>query len=163
MTEAAAAAAVAAIPDPGHTPAPTVAMPATPEAAMARLEAMKSDKDFLAAFAKGDIKATAEHAELFRVIYGQADQPTQEAARAREQRSQLVNHYRTFAAINDDVAKMVVEDLPVSADERQRAEQEWQRLKSDPEWVRKWLSGDREARTQKTLIDVIMARRVLAA
>jgi hypothetical protein len=60
------------------------------------------------------------------------------------------------------VAKMVVDDLPVSAAERRQVEQEWQRLNADPAWRRAWLSGDRQARTQKTLIDIVMARRVRA-
>jgi hypothetical protein len=157
MTEAAAAPAIVN-PPPGTTPTGTP--PATPEAAMVRLDTIKADPEWRAAFVKGDIKATTEHAELFRIIYSGADQPTQEAARAKEERTQLVNHYRSFAEINDDVAKMVIEDSSVSADERQRVEQEWQRLKSDPAWVRAWLSGDRQARTQKTLIDIVMARPV---
>jgi hypothetical protein len=159
MTEAAAA--VAAPPPASSAIAnPPPASSLTPEAAAARLDAIKADPAWREAFAKGDIKATGEHAELFRVIYSDADGPTKEAAQARVERESLVNYYRSVAHISDDVAKMVVEDSPVSADERQRAELEWQRLKGDPEWVRKWLAGDRQARTQKTLIDIIMARPI---
>jgi hypothetical protein len=159
ITEAAAAPAIldlAAGPPPSVTP---VAL--TPETAAARLEAIKADPAWVSAFSKGDVKAAAEHAELWRVIYSTADQQTQAAAVAREQRVRLVERLRSVADINDAVAKQVINDEAVSAQERQWAEERWQQLKSDTAWVKAWLSGDRNARTQKTLIDIVLARPVI--
>jgi hypothetical protein len=166
MTEAAPAAPAAPGASALLTPAAALVIPIasmTPEQATAHLDTIKADPEWRAAFAKGDIKATSEHAELFRVIYDTAKPENQATAREMEQRGKVVDHYRSIANISDDVAKMVMEDQEVSAEERNRVELEWQRLKADPAWTRALLSGDRAARTQKSLIDIVMSRRVKAA
>lgn len=157
MTEAAAAPDLSAA-APAANAAPFAL---TPETAAARLEAIKADPAWVAAFSKGDVKAAAEYAELWRVIYSTADQQTQATAQAREERAQLVNQYRSVAEINDDVAIQIINNTPVSEHERQLVSQEWERLKSDSTWVKAWLSGGRKERTQKTLIDIVMARPVI--
>ena len=149
----------------GTGPAPAADMvpieSMTAEQATARLAAVKADPKWRDAFLKGDGKATGEHAALVRVIFADGGDPKIQAqAETFRQRESLVNYYRSRAAIPDAVADMVMNDTPVTAVEAERAEQEWQRLKADPAWVTKLMSGDREARTQKTLIDIIKARPV---
>jgi hypothetical protein len=76
---------------------------------------------------------------------------------------QMVSRLRTTADIDDDVADMIRRNTPVSADERLMAEQERGRLMADPAFVKAWLSGRRAERTRVALVDVILARPVIAA
>jgi hypothetical protein len=76
---------------------------------------------------------------------------------------QIVSRLRTTADIDDDVADMIRKNTPVSADERLMAEQERGRLMADPVFVKAWLSGRRAERTRVALVDVILARPVIAA
>jgi hypothetical protein len=76
---------------------------------------------------------------------------------------QIVSRLRNTADIDDDVADMIRNNTPVSADERLMAEQERGRLMADPVFVKAWLSGRRAERTRVALVDVILARPVIAA
>jgi hypothetical protein len=76
-------------------------------------------------------------------------------------REQVIDHLRTAADIPDPVADMIRQDTPVSAQERHLAEQERGRLLADPEFVKAWLGGRREARTHMALVDVILAGQVI--
>ena len=158
MTELPAAAL--AVVDPAANVTPSA--PLTPEQAQARLEDLKSSPDHATwreKFSRGDVAARDEFQKLHEAMYRPDGEkpPTQTAQQAAE-----VEHFngnlRATADIPEPVADMVRTNQAVSMYERQLAEQEVQRLKSDQEFLKSWYSGNRAARSRMTILSIILAR-----
>lgn len=161
MTEAAAASAIAS-PQPGAAPEIPIAN-MTAEQALARHREIMSDPnkaEWRDAFAKGDAAKRDELAQLHRIIEGATPENLQATADARValERERVIDHLRNTADIPEPVADMIRKDTPVSAHERRMAEQEKGRLLADPDFVKGWLAGKRDARSRMALVDVILAR-----
>lgn len=162
MTEVAASAIVSPQPGAGDTPIANM----NAEQALARHREIMSDPnkaEWREAFAKGDLAKRDELAQLHRIIEGTTPENLQATAEARVvlERERVVDHLRNTADIPEPVADMIRKDTPVSAHERRMAEQERGRLMADPDFVKGWLSGKRDARTRMALVDVILARPVI--
>jgi hypothetical protein len=171
MTEPAsqpAAPAASTILNPGP-PIPIENM--TPAQAMARHQQIMSDPDMTEwreSWRNGDLAKRDEFAQLHAVMSRpDPDKPAVanvSAAAAAEialHREQVIDHLRSTADIPEPVADMIRKDMPVTAHERRMAEQERGRMLADPDFVKSWLSGKRDARSRMALVDVILARPVI--
>jgi hypothetical protein len=162
MTEAAVAAP--SILDPPSSAAATPPAPLTPEQAQARLTQLKSDPDqasWREKFAKGDIAARDEFAKLHEAMYRpNGDKPPAETAHEAAQREQFIDGLRVYD-VPQEVLQMVRDNTPVSAEERQLAEQRLHQWKSDKAWLTRWFSGDRQTAREFKILNVILGRPVI--
>jgi hypothetical protein len=141
----------------------------TPAWGWSRLGELRQSPDFMDRAAKGDQDALNELAKVQKaimngvsVIPGAGVNAGTDAAVAAIERDKLakevvIDGLRRVADIPDAVADMIRNNTPVSREEKQRAAQEWDRLRSDVDWQRRYLSGDRDCRTQARLLDIIRA------
>jgi hypothetical protein len=78
-------------------------------------------------------------------------------ARAKVEAENTVDAFRRVADIPDGVADMIRNQSPVSREEKRLAALRWNNLSADQDWVARLFRGDRAARTEKVLLDLIAA------
>jgi hypothetical protein len=185
MTEPVIAGASAIIsPQPASTTAPATPAPGavaadammTPAEAWARRSQMSRDPAFLDRLRRGDVAARDELSKIERGVAGGMsfhgspdvlkglgpDVVAAGEARARVEIENGIDAVRRVADIGNDVAEMVRNQTSVSAEEKRLASLRWDTLRADDEFVTRLFRGDRAARTQKTLIDIILAAPLAA-
>jgi hypothetical protein len=144
---------------------------AAAEAVLERQQ-LGSDPDFQDKLRRGDHGAIGRLREIEKAAMGgvnmiagvgvdpRAIGPHAEAAANAKQileREGIVEAYRRVADIGEPIADMIRQNTAVTRAKKTAASQEWERLKSDSEWVQRWLNGNRECRTRKALLDIIKA------
>jgi hypothetical protein len=156
-------------------PAPSTS-PATPQAELtpaqgwSRLSELRADEAFKARVRSGDTAAIGELRAAESAIRGGVTYTAgagvdlqalgqqavdSAAANAALEKEHTINNFRLVADIPESVAQQIRESRPVTREERRQAEALWGRLSADEAWVQRWLKGDRECRTQATLISII--------
>jgi hypothetical protein len=158
----------------GGTPPADAGM--TAGQAFERLAELRRDVRFQEDLARGTPEARAKVEELARAvtngsaIAGKGVDPASlgpGAAAAAAARDKLaiestIDSMRNVVDISDDVANMIRNNTPVSAQEQKMAAQERSRLMNDPDFVKAYLGGNRAARQRMVLIDIITSRPTAA-
>lgn len=162
----------------GASAAPAGEVAVTREAALAERSRLLALPDWRAAFESGSAEHVATMKELLTVAgrglwnFGvgvnsaalggdlAAQAEGDRAARAALDSERVVDVLSRDAEIPDAVLDMVRNNTPVTAFERQKAEQERGRLMRDQIFVDKLQKGDREARSRWAILSIIMARPV---
>ncbi len=161
----------------GASAASAADMAVTREAALAERSRLLADSAWKAAFENG----SAAHVEQMKSLlttagrglfqFGQGVNPAalgdlaaqaegDRAARAALDSERVVDTLRRDADIPDAVLDMVRTNAPVTAFERQKAEQERGRLMRDQTFLEKFNKGEREARSRWAILNIILARPV---
>jgi hypothetical protein len=128
----------------------------TPEQAARQKHRMLSDPGFAAAVARGDPHESRKWKEVNRALNPPVDQATAEGRQYARNMDALA-YFRANAELSPAVLDQVAAGGPVSLEERQEAIFMKQRLFSDKNFVRRVLDGDREAKTQMTLVNMVLA------
>jgi hypothetical protein len=136
---------------PGMTPATPIEQ-MTPAEASTRLAELKNDPDWRDRHVRGDQKARSEFDSLHKRMAA-----TEQEARTNAQMDQLLAGVSEFAGIEQGVLDQIKAGQAVSAEERRMALEAKRRFMSDEALVKKYLSGDRDARRQMMLISTIIA------
>jgi hypothetical protein len=167
MTEAPAGASALFSPIPGSAPEGEL----TAAQAFARRSELVNDAEFKTKLDRGDPAARGEIEKISRglagdLLLGSNINPAQFGPKAAEQhaaagalaREKMIDGLRMTAAIDEGVADMIRNSTPVSKNERRMAQQEMSRLKADPDFVKAYLAGNRDARTRMTLCNIILTQ-----
>jgi hypothetical protein len=155
-TEGGAAAALAVTP-----PAP----PANATEASARLAALAADKDWSDKLLAGDVGATKEFHQLSELVA--AGGSDVDMAMAGVTPSGIPDSsFRLMAAsvpwlremgISDGSIRQLLSDQKVSKEEHRLVSDFKARHMRDPEWTKKYLAGDMDARKLMTLCNIVMS------
>jgi hypothetical protein len=144
-------------------------------AARARLEQLKSDRDWTSKFLRGDIEARREFAELSAAVAAgsrtadaiAAPLPTQELETVG--RGQLTSHQLNLEiahlrglGLNDDLIRQALDGQPVSAAERTMAVQMKKMLMEDGTWRAAFMKNNFVQRRQMLLLNLILSSEVAA-
>jgi hypothetical protein len=128
------------------------------EDALAKITALKANKEWSAKYLSGDADARKEMVEAVRAAHGSPDTDNIEmAARlAALQRHGLPD-------LNTDVGKdlaAVMSGKPISGEVHRAAHAKRSAMMADKSWVQRYLDGDQEARRQFTTVNVLLAAQV---
>jgi hypothetical protein len=138
---------------PNLAPAPIEQM--TPAEASTRLTELKADPEWRDRHIRGDQKARDEFTKLHERMAA-----TEQQARDAATMDQGLNGVSEFAGLEAGVLDQIKAGQAVSAAEKRLALEAKRRFMSDEQLVKKYLSGDREARRQMMLISTIIAAPV---
>ncbi|WP_441232685.1 hypothetical protein [Bradyrhizobium sp. 1200_D9_N1_1] len=146
----------------------TTEIPSDPGEAATALAARMADKSWADGFLKGGPQV-AEYQKLSEVAAKKTD--ADQVTLAMEGKYLPVNNADHItmmgtagmlreAGIESDVIKQVLSGGPVSAEERATAEKVKSKLMGNPDWSKKWLAGDAEAKQQMMLLNIVLASDV---
>jgi hypothetical protein len=154
---------------PTATPAPPEGM--TPEQGWAKRSELRSNPDFLERVRAGDTAAMGELRDAEKAIQGGiqihagvgvdprslGDKATEAAnAAAALDMENYIDSLRRTVDVPEDVAAMIRNRTPTTRREKHEAQLLRQRLRSDRALQERRMAGDRAARSQEFLIDVIL-------
>lgn len=135
----------------------------TPEQAVARMEARRTDPDFMARVAAKDAVAFEEYNRDWRVARGMSAEPgvpqtVADVYQAQGERGVAVAEaHADVIERNYDVTDRQLFEItmgrPVQQHEKVKAEIEMQKFQRDEAFMQKWRSGDRVARTTMYLLN----------
>jgi hypothetical protein len=150
------------------TVAPPAAVPAAPSpadanraAAVARLDFLKNDSEFVKLHLSGNEGTKAELAKLAEIIAAPRENVTQHGGVTNEQQlAEQAATAATMADIGDDVLAHIKNGAAVSQEEYRMAVAKKDALFGDPAWRDKFFRGDHQAKKEKLLLDVILSSRI---
>lgn len=140
----------------------------TPADAAAKLDALKANPEWTAAFLKGDGPAVAEYGKLLSASQPHAESHAADMAIAGKlfdgglQPSGHLVAVGTATMLREigiptDVIKQVLIGQPVSQAEHDAASKQKEALMRDQEWSKQYLAGNGPHREQMTLLHVILS------
>jgi hypothetical protein len=147
--------------------------PASPAEAAARLDQLKSDPAWRDGFLSGsgsqqfreyqnlsELAAKADKVDLAMAGVGMPDAPFQDSDHVL-----LVNMANFFRdlGMREEVIKECLEQREISQQERDLVVNAKADRTADPDWVKKWLSGDREVGRWMTTAHDVLSRPVKGA
>lgn len=127
----------------------------TADDASVRIDQLKADPQFMDRIKAGDPAAFAKHTKLWRIQHGMTPtpQPPQHSGDVMEQMQGRALHLAEQlqeqlldTGIGPEGVYQYMNSRPIPLAEKEFHEREIRRLKSDPEWVKKYLAGNLEAR-----------------
>jgi hypothetical protein len=150
------------LPAPAPAPATTVPVaPTTADQARATLEQRKADPEFVKRYLSGDHVARAEMKALHETMCAQPAGTVNVGGISLQ--AQL-NDQADNLAVTSDVSAAVIEEVrsgrPATVEEYRLALGKKHALFNDPGWRARYFAGDHEAGRQKTLLDIILSKRV---
>jgi hypothetical protein len=141
--------------------------PISPEAAQARLDALRADPDFQKRIEAKDSEAFSLNTKLWKLSRGMSADlvPPQTAVDVYQQHAdrgvQVAEAHADVIEKNYDLTDKQLHEVifqrPVLLEEKQRAEIEYKKLTGDKTWLERWRNGDRQARTEMYLLNAIKA------
>jgi hypothetical protein len=118
---------------------------------------MLGDAGFRDRVVAGDPQATKQWRAVTRALLSPSvDQATAEG-KQYAQRMDALSYFKAKADLSDAVYDQVAAGGPVSLKERQDAIFAKERYFKDKAWVRRYLDGDREANSQMTIVNMVLA------
>jgi hypothetical protein len=133
--------------------------PMTAEVAAAKKVEYLGDAGFRERVLRGDADAVKQWREVTRALSPSADPATAEGKKYNDNMNSLAI-LKAKADLSDAVWDHVAAGGPVSLDERLKAMQAKERNFKDKAWVQKYLDGDRQANSEMTLINMVLASPV---
>jgi hypothetical protein len=128
------------------------AVPADQAAAAEKKAELMADPAWVKRKVSGDPEANAEMTKINEVLVGaETAQPAVDASE--------LDHLRSLG-LSNEVIKQVETRQPVTQDEYDRASRLKSTLMKDPEFVRKYLDGQYEARQKMALISIVMSSQI---
>ena len=147
----------------GTTPAASDLLNAPATMTVEQAQAKKAELFSKAGFAErvlsGDSDAVKQWRDVTRALRPPTDQSTEEG-RQYEQNQNSLAILKAKADLPDEAWDWAAAGGPVSPEEKIKAGQAKERLFKDRAWVARYLDGDRDANSEMTRINLVLASRI---